>query len=212
MSDQENIVVEAWDEVECCKGVPPWAVLACIHELRCQFVEVEEYAFVRVKHGRTELWVDESSIYPDIRNWTFGCRATMPTAGDLRADSIRLLGLLFRAREGYQGPTGRVIRSGLVSESDFQQIVSAGDRVREENLRLAKEGATAIVAVAGELRLDPRPSGRHPAEWWACCPGVNHHLHIHADTELFYCGYCRRGGGESELRQFVEERRQKALK
>jgi hypothetical protein len=46
--------------------------------------------------------------------------------------------------------------------------------------------------------------------WIACCPGTKHPLELQPKRNLFYCGYCRVGGGIDELDEFVAQRRSTA--
>ncbi|MCE9614868.1 MAG: hypothetical protein K8T26_11365 [Lentisphaerae bacterium] len=224
MSRESSIVVNVWGRKKRCKGVPEGAVLACIYELSCGLGETEEAAYVRVADGQVQLWIcadtagnfplfaekqGEDELSEFLRAETFGLSATGPSKGDLKSDAVGLLETFFQAQTGFQGPTRNVIRPGLVSESDYLALVDRLEHEYSEHIRKATEQASAIVAAADTLGLNPRPSGRGPSGWWANCPGTGHMIEIQVATNLFYCGYCRRGGGEAELRQFVAERRRK---
>jgi hypothetical protein len=73
--------------------------------------------------------------------------------------------------------------------------------------RRARARGAGVSRVARELGLGPEPTGTGPVHWQARCPGTNHPLYIQAATGMFGCGWCKRKGGEAELREFVAERR-----
>ena len=74
----------------------------------------------------------------------------------------------------------------------------------------ARGRETGIVRVARELGLAPERTGTGPVHWQARRPGTNHPLNIQAATGTFGCGWCKRMGGEAELRAVAAERRSRA--
>jgi hypothetical protein len=46
------------------------------------------------------------------------------------------------------------------------------------------------------------------ATWIARCPGTNHTLEMQPKRNLFYCGYCRVGGGIDDLGEFAAQRKE----
>jgi hypothetical protein len=66
---------------------------------------------------------------------------------------------------------------------------------------------TEIVTKAAQLGLLPKASNLGIRTWIARCPGTNHTLELQPKKNLFYCGYCRVGGGRDELDEFVAQRR-----
>ena len=119
-----------------------------------------------------------------------------------------MLEVLFRSRVGYSWPT-KFLRSGSVERDAFTQMVSRLEAELEANANAARERSSEIIDTARDLRLNPRPAGTSPHLWKASCPGTNHHMRISAEIDKFYCGWCKRGGGLTELIEFVAEQRQK---
>jgi hypothetical protein len=81
------------------------------------------------------------------------------------------------------------------------------DEIKKEN-ELWREAK--IVTKAAHLGLALQPSHFSIGTWIACCPGTNHTLELQPKRNLFYCGYCRVGGGIDELDEFVAQRRSAA--
>ena len=74
----------------------------------------------------------------------------------------------------------------------------------------AERNATAIIFMARELHLNPRPSGRNGNDWYADCPSRRgHSIMIGASSGQFGCGYCHWKGGPDELLRFHETFKQK---
>ncbi|MFL2544416.1 MAG: hypothetical protein ACJ0RV_01090 [Longimicrobiales bacterium] len=73
-----------------------------------------------------------------------------------------------------------------------------------------------IFNLAQQLGLNPRhedPFGQNPPPlhiWTAQCPHTNHYIFINLEKDLYYCGWCKRGGGPSSLLDFKEERKEKS--
>ena len=73
-----------------------------------------------------------------------------------------------------------------------------------------------IFNLAQQSGLCPRheyPHGPNPPPphiWTTRCPGTGHYLYINLEKELYYCGWCKRGGGPSSLLDFVKDREEKA--
>ena len=66
-----------------------------------------------------------------------------------------------------------------------------------------------VIELARVLKLNPRQSPDEPPHiWYINCPCTPHYLLVDVSIDKFYCGYCKRGGGPSSLRDFVEERRE----
>jgi hypothetical protein len=100
------------------------------------------------------------------------------------------------------------VRSGLLGKGHVWAIISSVglemDEIKKENesWREAK-----IVTKAAHLGLALQASHFSRGSWIACCPGTNHTLELQPKRNLFYCGYCRVGGGIDELDEFVTQRR-----
>ena len=100
------------------------------------------------------------------------------------------------------------VRPGLLSRRHVEAIISS---VRLEMDVIKKENEVwreaEIVTKAAHLGLSPKASNLDVATWIARCPGTNHALELQPKRNLFYCGYCRVGGGKDELDEFTAQRR-----
>ena len=100
------------------------------------------------------------------------------------------------------------VRAGLLSKKHVWAIISS---VRREMEEIKKENEVwreaEIVTKAAHLGLSPMASNLDVKFWIARCPGTNHTLDLQAKRNLFYCGYCRVGGGIDKLDEFVALRR-----
>ena len=100
------------------------------------------------------------------------------------------------------------IRAGLLSNAHVWAIITSVslkmDEIKKEN-EVRRE--TEIVSKAAHLGLALEASIFSRGTWIACCPGTNHTLELQPKRNLFYCGYCRVGGGIDELDEFVTQRR-----
>ena len=103
------------------------------------------------------------------------------------------------------------VRAGLLSRRHVEAIISSVclemDEIKKEN-ELWREAK--IVTKAAQLGLALQASHFSRGTWIACCPGTNHTLELQRKRNLFYCGYCRVGGGIDELDEFVAQRRSTA--
>jgi hypothetical protein len=103
------------------------------------------------------------------------------------------------------------VRAGLLSKKHVWAIISSVclelDEIKKEN-EVWREAE--IVTKAAHLGLALEASNFSRGTWIACCPGTNHTLDLQPKRNLFYCGYCRVGGGIDELDEFVAQRRSTA--
>jgi hypothetical protein len=103
------------------------------------------------------------------------------------------------------------VRAGLLSKKHVWAIISS---VRREMEEIKKENEVwreaEIVTKASHLGLSPMASNLDVKFWIARCPGTNHTLDLQPKRNLFYCGYCRVGGGIDKLDEFVAHRRSPA--
>jgi hypothetical protein len=101
------------------------------------------------------------------------------------------------------------VRAGLLSKEHVEAIISSVrlemDKIRKEN-EVWREAE--IVTKAAQLGLLPKASNLGIRTWIARCPGTNHTLELQPKKNLFYCGYCRVGGGRDELDEFVAQRKE----
>ena len=139
--------------------------------------------------------------------------AAAPIAGTEPEAARRLFPDALRATLGLGGGPTRFVAAGLVDERAYDEAVATllseveqRQAQAQEEREQARAEPTPIVDLAEELALDPEPSVRHAGRWEARCPGTGHRLQLDARKGLFYCGYCRRGGGPEDLRAFVRER------
>jgi hypothetical protein len=102
------------------------------------------------------------------------------------------------------------VRAGLLNKKRVEAIISdvyfEMDKIKKEN-ELLREAE--IVKKAAHLGLHPETSNLSGGTWIACCPGTNHPLQLQPKRSLFYCGYCKVGGGINKLDEFAAERRTK---
>ena len=100
------------------------------------------------------------------------------------------------------------VRAGLLSKGHVWAIISGVClemvEIKNEN-ELWREAKIITKAAQSGLTLEASHFSR--ATWIACCPGTNHTLELQPKRNLFYCGYCRVGGGIDELDEFVAQRR-----
>jgi hypothetical protein len=99
------------------------------------------------------------------------------------------------------------VRAGLLSKERVQAIISdvyfEMDKIKKENGELRE---AEIVKKATQLGLHPEASNLSGGIWFARCPGTNHPLQLQPKRSLFYCGYCKVGGGIDKLDEFAAER------
>jgi hypothetical protein len=171
-----------------------------------------EYAAFLIQGETDELWTT-LDLPPTLKEFTTG--KLLGLTGriavharhqpDRQISAAVMLDALFEAGLGFCWPTKHLI-SGIIDRELFTRIVGnieARIDARQEAAR--NHGDSAVVLVAKECQLDPRPSGTSPPAWMANCPGTNHWLMIGADSNTWGCGWCKRGGGPDELRAFVME-------
>jgi hypothetical protein len=137
-------------------------------------------------------------------------RAERPSEGKLAYSVETLLfSIIARCRRYAGEPVD--IRAGLLSKGHIWAIISSVclemDEIKNEN-EFWREAT--IVTKAAHLGLALQASHFSRETWIACCPGANHTLELQPKRNLFYCGYCRVGGGIDELYAFVAQRRRAA--
>ena len=100
------------------------------------------------------------------------------------------------------------VRAGLLSKKHVEAIINSVcfelEEIKKEN-EVWRE--TEIVTKAAHLGLALEASSFSRGTWIACCPGTNHTLELQPKRNLFYCGYCKVGGGIDKLVEFVAQRR-----
>ena len=135
-------------------------------------------------------------------------RAERPSESTL-ADSVETLlpGIIARCWYYYGEPV--VIRGGLLSKERVEAIISSV-RIEMDETKKANEvwRAAEIVTKAAQVGLSPQASSLHLGTWIARCPGTNHPLEMQPKRNLFYCGYCKVGGGIKELDEFTTQRKE----
>ena len=103
------------------------------------------------------------------------------------------------------------VRAGLLSKEHVWAIISSVclelDEIKKEN-EMWREAE--IVTKAAHLGLAQEASNFTRGIWIARCPGTNHTLELQPKRNLFYCGYCKVGGGIDKLDEFVAQRRSPA--
>ena len=103
------------------------------------------------------------------------------------------------------------VRAGLLSKKHVEAIINSAcielDEIKKEN-EVWREAE--IVTKATQLGLSPKASSLDVKFWIARCPGTNHPLDLQPKRNLFYCGYCKVGGGIDKLDEFAAQRRSTA--
>ena len=178
--------------------VPPDALLVCAFVLDVGLADIDEEAWLARAEGIDELWL--RSVYRTRK------AASSPSAGDPAAAARRLLEASIRGGWAFEYPK-TPLRPGLVSKEELDRILATIRADHERHDAEARTRESRIVDVARELGLGPVPTGTGPAHWQARCPGTNHPLYLQSATGTFGCGWCKRKGGETELRAFAAERR-----
>lgn len=102
-----------------------------------------------------------------------------------------------------------VVEGGLLAIGQVEDLCGTFLAERDAARAFQRRRSSPIVEVARELRLDPDTEGSVSGMWEATCPTRPHQLLLQTSTDLFYCGYCRVGGGPDELRALVAERHRK---
>jgi hypothetical protein len=102
--------------------------------------------------------------------------------------------------------------SNVFSKKQFDEILMKANETRSLNLsraRLLAEG-NDLIQYCYQEGLYPRPEGNDETKWLANCPtGGNHLILISASSNNWGCGYCKRRGGLAELRQWIDQRKEK---
>jgi hypothetical protein len=134
-------------------------------------------------------------------------RAERPSESTL-ANSVEALlpGIIAKCLHFVGKPVG--VRAGLLSKERVEAIISRDclemDEIKKEN-EVSREAE--IVTKAAQLGLSPDASNLSAGTWAARCPGTNHTLELQPKRNLFYCGYCKVGGGIDKLEEFATQRR-----
>jgi hypothetical protein len=181
--------------------LPPNAALVCEYELFTGIDTIVETAWLVRGPSHDELWVEA------YQTPSCGISAPRTTQGSsVEQVALDLLETLFQSRIGICSPVD-FVSEGLVGKGLYDELIATRERKLREITEEAEKRDSEIVTMARRLNLRPKPAGNHPDSWRASCPETNHRLQIDANQNLFYCGYCRRGGDAEELRKFVGERR-----
>jgi hypothetical protein len=180
--------------------IPADAVFVCAYEQDVFLTTFEESAYIRRASGTDELWITSQ--------YQTKLAVSDPTADDLPVAARRLLDQYYRSLWAIQGPK-KILTPGLLCAEDLNALLTTIQADHDRNVAAAKSIDSRLVEVARELGLCPEPTGTGGTHWQARCPGTNHPLYIEAAVESFGCGWCRRKGGEAELRDFVRERRER---
>ena len=179
-------------------GSPSPPEMVCILVVDAVIDEIE----VEICCQRTD-GVDR--VFSTSEGWL---RAERPSESTL-AYSVETLLFSIIARCLYYVGEPVDVRAGLLSKKHVWAIISS---VRREMEEIKKENEVwreaEIVTKAAHLGLSPMASNLDVKFWIARCPGTNHTLELQPKKNLFYCGYCRVGGGRDELDEFVAQRKE----
>ncbi len=200
MSNSKDVFVNTWPRDDF-RLLPSDATFLCSYEVAGNMYEREEHAYFLRSSGTDTLWIRSDF-------GVVGKAVSRPTASDETTAQLDLLGILFRARVGFEG-TGTLISSGAF-QSDYVELLADIERELEVNTQSALGRETAVVLKARELGLRPDPTGTDPQRWNANCPGTSHQLLLNTELDEFWCGYCNRNGDIASLAEFVEDRSAKS--
>jgi len=102
------------------------------------------------------------------------------------------------------------LEAGIVSESErgtLWSAASAADNATIETNQLQAD--SAVVTLAKESQLYPRPASEMVGYWHCPCPGRNHFMLLNTARNEFNCGCCKQGGEADARRSWVETQRGK---
>ena len=181
-----------------CSPSPP--VIVCVLVVDNTFDEFE----VEICCQRTD-GVDCAFITSKDLGWL---RAERPSDSTLAYSAETLLFHIIWSCLYYVGEPVD-IRSGLLSKKHVDAIISSV-RIEMDETKKANEEwrAAEIVTKASQVGLSPQASSLDVGTWIARCPGTNHTLQMQPKRNLFYCGYCKVGGGIDELAEFAAQRKE----
>ncbi len=200
--------------------LPSDITFVCAHEESVSLISMEQALYLHRAEAHDELW----SIWGELdlkegnrdeipspqaleqKASSVGIVRSAPRNGDELTACLNLIEGMIRSMIGFGWP-GRFLVPGIVDAAAFKAILDPIDRELTENEQKAWDHETAIIKLARELSLNPRPSGTGPSSWWANCPETNHSLCIHAAGNEFGCPWCKRKGGPEELKALVKERK-----
>jgi hypothetical protein len=221
MQEYRCLTLDPWGKAPRNRAPDSSSRFVCSYMLNLGVDTVEEAAFMDRSSSVDELWLIPFHAIPtDLkfsRNFSVRDLPALSREAIYPACSVErqrdddhaatyLLWCLFYARVGHAWPT-EMVHAGLLASEQFDVVVERLKRELDGNAAKAKELEDAdIIKAAKELRLDPEPSGTNVASWKAKCPGGSHYMCINAALNQFGCGYCRRMGGPTELRQFMADR------
>jgi hypothetical protein len=104
------------------------------------------------------------------------------------------------------------VRAGLLTKERVEIIIHT---VLDEAAAIQRANEVSreseIVTKAKVLKLAPEASKFTRGIWAAQCPATNHTLQLQSATNLFYCGYCKVGGGPGKLEEFSDRRMKRLL-
>lgn len=196
--NDDDLFTDPWLQKGHDQILPEDVQFICKFEVNYGFDIRDESLYFRRSNGRDELW------FSDHASWQ-GLGVSMPSIGVPEDSCLILLEHLVRSRLGFEYPV-KFLEPGIINNADYDALIARIEDELRENTAKTLKSETNIVRVARELGLNPRPAGTHEDLWWALCPGRNHTLQIGGPEELFFCRYCKKKGGEEELRAFVLER------
>jgi hypothetical protein len=132
-----------------------------------------------------------------------GLRAERPNESTLAHSAETLLFHIIWSCLYYVGEPVNV-RAGFLDKEHVEAIISSV-RLEMDEIKKANEAwrEAEIVSKAAQWGLSPDASKLDVGTWIARCPGTNHTLQMQPKQNLFYCGYCRVGGGMVELYEFA---------
>ncbi|MBK8906699.1 MAG: hypothetical protein IPM60_01965 [Rhodospirillales bacterium] len=216
----DEVIVDPWLNRGCRdQRLPRGSEFLCAFDCWVIIDAVPVATFVHAGQTRDELWlaigidhIDPLAAAAEIMIHgappppaQLGVAVSKARRAGPEATPLELLEILFRSWVGHGAPSD-FLASGLVSGDEYHALIARLEQERADNAERAARNETEIVVAARELRLNPRPSGTGGDHWRANCPRTKHSLEIQARNNLFFCGYCSRGGGPEELQALVDHR------
>jgi hypothetical protein len=95
--------------------------------------------------------------------------------------------------------------SPLFSKNELDEInnIALGRLRAKEERNRQKHAEKEIVVFCDKEGLNPRPTNGDSEQWLANCPNGRHNIMIAVDTGEWGCGYCKKKGKLSQLRNWI---------
>lgn len=130
-------------------------------------------AYYRRTSTHDELWILYPEDYPAESKG--GLALALRIRNDEKTSCLYMIRRLLRYYDSFYSHGG-FIQSGLVSEDEFDKLLSTHNDEYRANREKSMQNETSIIKTARELNLNPYPTGEQEGSWIAHCPKTNHGL------------------------------------